>query len=238
MPSSPLPPSSPQGGHRILLGLAVIAFGVLALLDNLRLFDRALLRTFWPLGLVLWGLARLAWPARDGNGVFGAILVGVGVVLTVENLGFMHFHWRDWWPVFVILAGVSILLRGAWPGASRAGQPAATLEHGGLADIDASFSAVSQRHDSRQFRGGRITSTFGGVKLDLTQAAIDGPEAVLEVHARFSGVELRVPRDWQIVVEVAATLGGVEDRTVSPSPASARLVLRGTVTCGGIEIGH
>jgi predicted membrane protein len=238
MPSSPLPPSSPQGGHRVLLGLAVIAFGVLALLDNLRLFDMALLRTFWPLGLVLWGLSRLAWPTRHGSGAFGAILVGVGLVLTIENLGFMRFHWHDWWPVFVILAGLSILMRGAWPGGTATALPATTLEHGGRVDIDASFSAINQRHDSQQFRGGRITSTFGGVKLDLTQAAIEGPEAVLEVHAHFSGVEVRVPRDWQVVVEVAATLGGVEDKTVPPSPAGARLVLRGTITCGGIEIRH
>ena len=69
--------------------------------------------------------------------------------------------------------------------------------------IDATFSAIRQRNDSAQFKGGRIDVTFGGVELDLSQATMDGPEAVLELSARFSGIELRVPREWLVVVEVS-----------------------------------
>lgn len=226
-----------HAGHRILFGLAVVGVGVLALLDNLRMFDVALLRTFWPLGLVLWGLGRLAWPHHRGSGLFGVILIGVGLMLTGQNLGYVHFHWRDWWPVVIIVAGLSILMRGFFP---RQGEApcfdASTLEHGDLASINASFSAISQRNDSRNFKGGRITSTFGGVELDLTQAAIDGPEAVLDISARFSGIELRVPREWLVVVEVDSTFGGVEDKTVPPMNPGPRLVLRGEVVFGGVEI--
>jgi len=224
-------------GHRILFGLAVVGVGALALLDNLRLFDIALLRTFWPLGLVLWGLGRLAWPQPRGSGLFGLVLIGVGLIMTGQNLGYMQFHWRDWWPVVVILAGLSILTRGFFQ--RRRGTdwfPTSTLEHGELADIDASFSTISQRHDSRTFKGGRITSTFGGVELDLTQATIEGPEARLDIFARFSGIELRVPRDWQVVVEVMSTFGGVENKTVPPMSAGPRLVLLGEVMFGGVEI--
>ena len=230
-----------HAGHRILFGLAVIGIGVLALLDNLHLFDIALLRTFWPLGLVLWGLSRLAWPRHPGSGLFGLIMIGVGSVLTVQNLGYMHFHWRDWWPVLIIVAGLSILLRGFFPrhGALRpSGFDTATLANGDRVDLDASFSGINQRIDSRSFKGGRITSTFGGVELDLTQAVIDGGEARLDISARFSGIELRVPRDWQIVIEVASTFGGVEDKTVPPMSAGPRLVLRGEVMFGGIEVKH
>jgi membrane associated rhomboid family serine protease len=39
----------------------------LAVLDNLHVFDIALLRTFWPLALVLWGPSRLAWPRHPGS---------------------------------------------------------------------------------------------------------------------------------------------------------------------------
>ncbi|MEO6278261.1 LiaI-LiaF-like domain-containing protein [Roseateles sp.] len=58
----PCPPQ--HAGHRILFGLAVVGIGVLALLDNLHFFDISLMRTFWPLGLVLWGLGRLAGRGR------------------------------------------------------------------------------------------------------------------------------------------------------------------------------
>lgn len=224
-------------GYRVLFGLGVIGVGVLALLDNLRLFDIALLRTFWPLALVLWGLGRLAWPRHGGSGLFGLALIAMGLALTAQHLGYLQFHWRDWWPVFVIAIGLSILMRGFFPRRDRqACFEVSTLEHGDVANIHASFGAVNQRQDSRQFKGGRIEATFGGVELDLTQAAIDGPEARLDIAARFSGIELRVPRDWQVVVEMAATFGGVEDKTVPPMSPVARLVLRGEVVFGGVEI--
>ena len=226
-----------HAGQRVLFGLAVIGVGVVVLLDNLRLFDISLMRTFWPLALVVWGVARLAWPVHRGSGLMGAALIVVGGMLTAQNLGYVQFHIRDWWPVLIILFGVSIVLRGVWPRPTLSGpMPDMTLEHGEQVDIQASFSAVSQRNDSTAFKGGRITSTFGGVELDLTQARMAGAEARLDISARFSGVELRVPRDWQIAVEVASTFGGVEDKTVPPMTPGPRLILTGEVMFGGVEI--
>ncbi|MBV8037021.1 DUF5668 domain-containing protein [Roseateles sp.] len=224
-------------GSRIVFGLVVIGFGVLALLDNLKVFGMPLLRTFWPLVFVLFGMARLARPRHAGSWLFGLGLVLIGGLLTARNLGYADFNPRDWWPVFVILLGLAILARGLFPRRRRETCfQASTLEHGERIDVDASFSAISQRYDSRSFKGGRIASTFGGVEVDLSQAAIDGAEARLDISASFSGVELRVPRDWLVVVEVSSTFGGVEDKTVPPMTPGPRLVLRGDVMFGGVEI--
>lgn len=233
------PPHTRHAGHRVLFGLAVIGVGLLVLLDNLRLFDVALMRTFWPLAFVLWGLARLVWPVHRGSGVLGVAFIAVGVVLTAQNLGYVNVRWRDWWPVFIIFIGVSIVMRGVLPRTPpQAVTSDMTLEHGEQVDIQASFSAVSQRNDSTSFKGGRITSTFGGVELDLTQAKMAGPEARLDISARFSGIDLRVPRDWIVVVELAATFGGVEDKTLPPMTPGPRLILTGEVMFGGVDIKH
>jgi len=226
-----------SAGSRIVFGLGVVGFGLLALLDNLNLFGMPLLRTFWPLALVLLGLARLAWPRHAGGGLFGLGLILVGGLLTARNLGYVGFSARDWWPVLVILAGLSILARGVFPGSGRRGGfQASTPESGDLIDIDASFSAINQRCDSRAFKGGRISSTFGAVELDLTQAAIHGAEARLDLSARFAGITLRVPRDWQVVLDVASGFGGVEDETTPPLTPGPRLLVRGEVIFGGVEI--
>ena len=101
--------------RRATLGLLVIGFGVMALLDNLQLFGIPLVHTFWPLALVVWGLARLAWPHHAGNRVFGLVLVVIGALLTAHNLGYGNFSLHQWWPLFVIAAGASIFLRGCSP---------------------------------------------------------------------------------------------------------------------------
>jgi predicted membrane protein len=222
----------------VIFGLGVIGIGTLALLDNLNAFGMPLLRTFWPLALVLFGLSRIAWPRHAGNWLFGIALVLIGSVMTAQNLGLVSIRLRDWWPVFIILAGASILLRGLFPRYRRQDfvDTPLTLEHGDRIDIDASFGAVNQQNDSRSFKGGRIDVSFGGVELDLRQAVMDGPEAVLEVSARFSGIELRVPREWQVVVDVSPTLGGVHDKTVPPMNPTQRLILRGDAVFGGVEV--
>jgi predicted membrane protein len=228
-----------HAGHRILFGIAVIGIGVLALLDNLHLFDLPLLKTFWPLGLTLWGLGRVVSGRHYGQWLFGIALALFGVLLTASHLGLLQFRPRDWWPVLIILVGLSILLRGVFPRFRPAVADAtdtSTLEHGESVNIDASFSGVNQQNDSRNFKGGRIDVTFGGVELDLRQAVMAGPEVVLDISARFSGVELRVPREWQIVVDIAPTLGGVDDKTVPPMNPTQRLVLRGSATFAGVEI--
>ncbi|MEO6278260.1 MAG: LiaF domain-containing protein [Roseateles sp.] len=151
----------------------------------------------------------------------------------------MNFHWRDWWPVLIIVVGLSILMRAFFPRRGLAlpgGSQALTLAHGDVVDLDASFSGINQRVGSAAFKGGRITSTFGGIELDLTQAVIAGDEARLDISARFSGVDLRVPRDWLVVVEISSLFGGVEDKTVPPMTPGPRLVLRGEVMFAGVEI--
>ncbi|TXI20062.1 MAG: hypothetical protein E6Q67_09610 [Roseateles sp.] len=218
---------------RFVLGLAVIAFGTLALLDNLHTFDTPLLRDYWPLGLVLWGATRLLSPRRPGTWVFAVALIAAGLLLTAHNLGLLTVHLRQWWPVFIILGGLSMLTRSRATGAVDTDAPA-----GDRADVHTRFGAVNRSIDSPQFRGGRIDARFSSVELDLSSARMAGPEAVLELSAAFSSVELRVPRDWQVEVQLQSTIGNVEDRTQPSQPVAGRLILRGDSDCGSVEIRH
>lgn len=237
LPSSPRRMSS--GIDRIVLGLAVIAFGILALLDNLGAFATPLLHNFWPLALTLWGLSRLLAPRRPGHWVFAVVLIAAGLLMTLHNLGLLTVRLQHWWPLIVILAGVSMLARGSRPGAPDAfvqDRNAAELDSGDLVEVSSRFGTVERRIDSAQFRGGRVDARFSGVELDLSLARMAAPEATLELDAAFSSLELRVPRDWQVDVQLQATLGGIEDRT-QPNPAPAhRLILRGESKCGHVEI--
>lgn len=225
--------------RRSLFGLSIAAIGTLALLDNLHVFGTPLLRTYWPLVFVVFGVARLAWPPHLASRLFGLVLIAVGALMTARNLGHVDVDLRQWWPVFIILAGLSVVLRGLFPGLRsrrRMAFETSTIEHADTVDIDATFSAIKLQNDSPAFKGGRIRAAFGGVELDLRNAVMAGPEATLTVDGKFSGIELYVPRHWQVSVQMGATLGGVEDKTVPPATAEHRLVLRGETVFGGVEI--
>jgi len=224
--------------RRALLGLSVIGLGALALLDNFHVFGMHLLRTFWPLVFVAWGLGRLVWSRHAGGRVFGVVMMLVGGLMTAHNLGNDMLDLRQWWPVFIILAGASILLRGLFPRTrwQRSRFETSTLEHADEIDVDVTFGGIKLRNDSHQFKGGKVALTFGGLELDLREAVMAAPEATIHIQATLSGIELRVPRDWQVVVQLGTTMGAIDDKTSPPPSPSHRLVLRGDITLGGVEI--
>jgi hypothetical protein len=45
-----------------------------------------------------------------------------------------------------------------------------------------------------------------------------------------------VPPDWEVVNEISALLGGVDDKSAHTPPFRHRLVLRGIVVMGGVEV--
>ncbi len=225
--------------RRALIGVSVIGLGTLALLDNLHMFGGQLLSTYWPLVFVVWGLSRLLWSWHPGGRVFGVVLILLGGLMTAQGVMHERLSLHRWWPVFIILVGAAIALRGLFPRSHRRGRGRfenATVEQVDEIHVEASFSGLKLRNVSRNFKGGQIDCSFGGVEVDLREAVMAAPEVVLQIRGMFSGIELRVPRDWQVVVQLGATLGGVDDKTTPPMVPEHRLVLRGETVFGGVEI--
>lgn len=110
--------------QRIVVGLIVIVIGLFALLDNLHILDSHLVRPLWPLVFVVMGLLKLKQAQSAGSsagaaGGLGAVVGGglivLGVAMTLQGYGLLHIQWRDWWPVFLIGAGVYVIARGLNP---------------------------------------------------------------------------------------------------------------------------
>jgi hypothetical protein len=51
------------------------------------------------------------------------------------------------------------------------------------------------------------------------------------------GFEIRVPESWSVIFEVTPFMGGVEDKArISSDPSAPRLVIRGFVMMGSVEL--
>ena len=97
------------------------------------------------------------------------------------------------------------------------------------------LGGVERRNSSSAFRGGKASAVMGGVDLDFRDSIMEGDEAKIEVSAIMGGVDIRVPRTWNVINRVVPILGGVDDHT-SPRDAKKRLIIEGTVLMGGLEI--
>jgi predicted membrane protein len=232
-------PGRHRGQHRIVFGALVILVGVLALLDNLRVFDAREVIHFWPMVFVVFGVLKL-YQSRDAGGyVLGGALVAAGIGATLQNMGIITIRWRDWWPLLLIVGGAVIIAAGTLGRKPDGGVGVVPMEKlaGSESSIDAGafMSGINVTNDAQDFRGGKLSAVLGGVELDLRQASIRDT-ATLSVFTLMGGIVIKVPQDWSIAVNCSPVLGGVDSKAVPPANPSKRLLIHGFVIMGGIEI--
>ena len=153
-------------GHGIVGSVAVIALGVLFLLDNLGIVPFREVWRYWPVILIALGVVRLVDSHGTPSVIWGAMLAGIGGLLLLDNLQIIVFDWRLFWPAILIAIGILMLIR-----TTQFSEHWASVTGGGPAPPDsavlnmwAMFSGSEQRVDAQNFRGGHIRACSGGVK--------------------------------------------------------------------------
>jgi len=85
------------------------------------------------------------------------------------------------------------------------------------------FWGRRRRIVTKNFVGGEIVNIFGGFDIDLGESDIQGSEVAIEVVTIFGGGEIRVPGNWEVIMETVGIFGGCN---IVPStqtrPAAAR----------------
>lgn len=219
---------------RFVLGLLVVAVGVLFTLDNLNVVQAERYLHFWPVALILLGLAHLMPSADAGRRVWGVIWIFAGTWLILENLGIVDVSLWAFWPLLLVLLGATMIWRAMAPRVDRV----SAADSDGTVNATAVMSGVVRASASPDFRGGDLTAVMGGCEIDLRQATITGAEAVIDVFAMWGGIELRVPDSWVVVNQVVPILGGVDQKARASNPDGPRLIVRGTVVMGGLDISN
>jgi hypothetical protein len=230
-------------GARLAFGLLVMGLGVLFTLDNLDLVRAGDVLRWWPALVLGYGLMRLTGAGGHRNVVGGALFTAAGTLLMLRAAGALDFEPWDFWPVILVLVGLSMVSRAfqrAHPpdGAPAAGgDPAAGSDPAAAFHTIAFWAGIERKVTSREFRGGDVTAVMGGAEIDLRGARMQGDHAVVDVTALWGGVELFVPADWRVSIEALPLLAGIEDSSHPPAgEVRGHLVVRGVVLMGGLEV--
>jgi predicted membrane protein len=234
MESSARPPSIRITPH-LMFGLLIILVGLALTLDNLRIAEAESFLRFWPSGLIVIGVAKL-WQVGTGHGrpIGGVLFILAGSWMQLETLGYVDDSFVDLWPVLLVIVGGVIV----WQGIQGRQHRSVSTSSDDSVNAIAIMAGINRGSNSSSFRGGELTAVMGGCEIDLRQAAING-EAVIDVFAMWGGIEIRVPENWTVIGRVTPLMGGFEDQTRAPKEATAhRLIVRGFVIMGGVEVKH
>jgi predicted membrane protein len=219
---------------RIFWGILLIFLGVLFLLDQMGKLDFGdLVGRYWPVIFILIGVSILLSNnfKNVGSGIF-FILFGAFFLL-IRMRVFDRAVWHYVWPVAIIGAGLWILLRPAWhPDRESARETSADD-----LSINQVFSGTNRKIGSQSFRGGKAEVVFGSAEIDLRGAKLAGGQATLVLSAVFGGIEVYVPRDWQVILEGTPVLGSIESHKKAPGvPPIETLTIKGSAVFGSIEV--
>ncbi len=234
---------------QFIIGLVVIAVGVLFLLDSVGVFDTGDVFQWIPSLFILLGLWLLVKNRfRRVAGPLIMILIAVFVQLLVLDVRVGEF-----WPLILIAVGIVILIKSFQSRRGRSGDengdPPNSVNVLGsertvapsdqdTINLDTVMGSAAQTVTSDNFRGGRASAVMGNANIDLREASIQEKPAVLELNVVMGEIKLRAPRDWNIRVDDDTVMGDTKDEraTRHTEESQTDLVIKASVVMGSLKI--
>lgn len=224
--------------NRALIGVVLVLAGLFLVMRNTGIFPDFIdnIVFSWPMLLVVIGLVMSLGSSEKTGGI---IVMAVGGFFMIPLLFRETFHmYNMFWPsIFIIVGIIFIVSRRSWRSGHVVSKGVSGDDYIDYVNI---FSGGERQVSSQDFKGGKITSIFGGIELDLTKAQLAQGDSVIEIACIFGGATLIVPNNWYIIIEVTPILGGFTDsRKLVPGTSvdsSRHLVIKGAVIFGGGEV--
>lgn len=223
---------------KIFIGLALVAAGVLWILNILDIFTFSFsMKGWWALFVIVPCLFGLV---NDKDKVGPCVGIGVGVLLflAARDVITWHMMWQLALALLAIGLGVQVLFFKGCCHCHQEKCACQTLSRDGkdIRHIESSFGKQDLSFAGERFEGADVESSFGGLTLNLKGAVI-ADEAFINLNVGFSGVTIIVPEGLAVKIAVNSGFGGVSDkRRTRVDNGTPTLIITGKVGFGGVEI--
>lgn len=237
----------------ILIGFLLIGGGLIFLLYNLGYIERPIMKivlSFPNLLLIIslyWMIFRNFFTGFMGVLVSSILLVTKIAVFypffinfPFQNISFKHTIL----PILFIVVGISIISKIIAKPKKKEYEFIDKVKDSGFfqnlfSGKNVIFGASKKIVIAPIFKGTDINTVFGGAVLDLRKTDIEEGETTIEVNVVFGGVEIYVPSNWEVIVNITNILGATEDKrfyTDEKTFSNKQLIIKGSCIFGGIEI--
>ncbi|AJD32647.1 hypothetical protein AAGC94_07690 [Clostridium sporogenes] len=100
-----------------------------------------------------------------------------------------------------------------------------------------SFGASIKYINSNNFQQADFDCSFGAMKVYFDNAIMSNDnDAIVRINASFSGIELYVPKNWNIDDKTNVFLGAISEKNKSDKTTTNTLTIIGDITFSGVEI--
>jgi hypothetical protein len=216
-----------------VLGLFIIAAGLLLTGDNIGLFEADRIIRFWPLGIIIVGIVKFLQSSATPGKLVGVIIIFVGTVLTADKTFGLPVDLGDIWPLALVGLGLVILIRTLRPATAAPNVEDMSPDSDDIPIVTSNLRAPGgpasdpidvAREAARKAR--EVVAGAPGVSTD---------ESFSEV-AVWAGKQRRIAVPSFQRADLTAIMGGVEIDLRAAGTAGGEAVIDVFVMWGGIEV--
>lgn len=221
--------------RKILWGLYFIAAAVAVLLNGLGIFGEInsvklittmLLIPVFISGIISVSFVRLVFP------------VALGLIIYRTELGIDFSAWPILAAALLLTVGLWLIFPKKYKFKGKGVEYKIINEKDGdKVTINSRFNGTVRYIDSNNFTFASVDGSFSGIKIFFDKAVLNPEGGVINVNLNFSGLELYVPRTWNVIDNIDCSLGGVSKTGECIDSVNAPvLTLCGKVNFSGVTI--
>ena len=222
---------------RANLGLLFIAIGIAFILHRLDLIPHSISHIIFSWQMLLIGIGTFNFINKKYTPAI--ILITIGAIFIVPEIIDIDYSIRRlFWPVALVMIGIVLIIRRnkGFDKYDIINTPTGNTD---FIDHSSIFGGNKLICTSKNFKGGRVTSIFGGSEINFQQAKISSNTATIDVFTMFGGSKFLVPQGWNVKIDIVSIFGGFNDKRFMSADNQAEdstLVLKGFAIFGGGDV--
>ena len=188
--------------HKIVWGLAFIAFGVIFALNALEITNiDVFFDGWWTLFIIIPSFVGI-FKSGDRSGSLFMLALGVTLLLAAQNVIAYGMIWKLFLPIALIFIGIKIIFGNLSFRKKKSKNEKTT---------SAIFSDEKSKWDGEVLEDSEFNCVFGDLKIALEKAVIE-KDVTLKINAVFGDVRVKLPSDVNVRVNSSVLFGDVVNK--------------------------
>lgn len=225
-----------MNNKNILWGIVLVIIGVIVGLNALNITNiNIFFNGWWTLFIIIPSLIGLL-NEKDKTGNIIGLIIGVVLLLGVQNIIDFDLIWKLILPVIIIIVGLSLIFGNNLNKKINNEIKKINNKKGKNEEYCSTFSEQKIDFDDEEFKGASLTAVFGGITLDLRKAKIN-EDVVINTTSVFGGIDIYVPDNIKIKVKSTSIFGGVDNKKIKNDNEKEHIIyINASCIFGGVDI--
>ena len=219
----------------ILWGIILVIIGVIIGLNTIGITDIDIFFDGWWTLVIIVPCFIGLFTNKDKTGNIIGLLVGVILLLGMQNIIDFNLIWKLLLPSIIVIIGLSLIFKNTFN--SKINNEIKKLNNKNTKDNEYCATFSGQRIDfpNEEFKGATLNSVFGSITCDLREAKIK-EDVVINASSVFGGIDIIIPDDVNIKIKSNSIFGGVNNKKKNNEDKKYTIYVNASCLFGGVDI--